>query len=113
GCWPTGSARDRDVAPPSTTRRRGTDEMLVDSHCHLDAPEFDFDSGDVIARARTAGVARQVIPAIGAAGWPKLRDLCAGSEGLFPAYGLHPMFLDDHRPAHLVQLRDWIAREQP
>src|SRR5690606_11706090 len=87
--------------------------MLVDSHCHLDAAEFDGDRDQVVARARAAGVARQVVPAIGAAGWPNLRDLCAGSEGLFPAYGLHPMFLDDHRPEHLAQLRDWIERERP
>ncbi len=87
--------------------------MLVDSHCHLDAAEFDRDRGDVVQRARAAGVVRQVVPAIGAAGWPKLRDLCAGMDGLFPAYGLHPMFLGDHRPEHLQQLRDWIERERP
>ena len=87
--------------------------MLLDSHCHLDAAEFDDDREHVLARARTAGVARQVVPAIGAAGWPGLRDLCAGSEGLFPAYGLHPMFLDRHRPEHLAQLRDWIEHERP
>lgn len=87
--------------------------MLVDSHCHLDAAEFDRDRDGVIARARAAGVTRQVLPAIGAAGWPKLRDLCAATEGLFPGYGLHPMFLDDHRPEHLQQLGDWIERERP
>lgn len=87
--------------------------MLLDSHCHLDAAEFDRDRDDVIARARAAGVTRQVVPAIHAAGWPKLRDLCAGADGLFPAYGLHPMFLDDHRPDHLRQLGEWIERERP
>src|SRR3546814_997966 len=87
--------------------------MLVDSHCHVDAGEFDRDRDEVIARARAAGVARQVVPAIHAAGWPKLRDICAGTNGLFPAYGLHPMFLAEHRPEHLSQLRDWIEREHP
>ncbi|WP_417473532.1 TatD family hydrolase [Luteimonas mephitis] len=87
--------------------------MLVDSHCHLDAPEFDRDRDAVVARARAAGVARQVVPAIHAASWPKLRDTCAGAEGLFPAYGLHPMFLAEHRPEHLPRLREWIERERP
>ncbi|RYE72569.1 MAG: TatD family deoxyribonuclease, partial [Oxalobacteraceae bacterium] len=87
--------------------------MLVDSHCHLDAPEFDADRLEVVRRARAAGVTSQVLPAINAAGWPKLRDLCAADPGLFPAYGLHPMFLSDHRPAHLLTLGDWIARERP
>lgn len=87
--------------------------MLVDSHCHLDAAEFDADRPAVIARARAAGVQRQIVPAVDAAGWPKLRDLCAGETGLFPAYGLHPMYLDAHRPEHLLELREWIDRERP
>lgn len=87
--------------------------MLVDSHCHLDAGEFDRDRDAVIARARAAGVTRQVVPAIHATDWPKLRDICTGANGLFPAYGLHPMFLAEHRPEHLSQLREWIERERP
>ena len=86
---------------------------LVDSHSHIDADEFDADRGAVLARARDAGVARQVVPAVDAISWPKLRDVCAQHEGLFPAYGLHPTFLAGHTPQHLAQLRDWIARERP
>jgi TatD DNase family protein len=87
--------------------------VLVDSHCHLDALEFDRDRDAVIARARAAGVSRQVVPAVSAAGWPKLRNICAGTDGLFPAYGLHPMFLQEHRDEHLAELDDWIQRERP
>lgn len=87
--------------------------MLVDSHCHLDASEFDVDRAAVLARAKAAGVHRQIVPAVDAASWPRLRDICAGHEGLFPAYGLHPMCLDAHRPRHLLGLRDWIERERP
>lgn len=88
-------------------------EPLVDSHCHLDAEEFDADRAAVIDRARAAGVMRQVVPAVTAASWPKLRDVCAAQPGLFPAYGLHPMYLAEHRPQHLRDLRDWIEREKP
>lgn len=87
--------------------------MLVDSHCHLDAGEFDRDRDAVVARARAAGVRAQIVPAVDAAGWPKLRDICARGEGLHAAYGLHPMFLDAHRDEHLGQLREWIEREKP
>ncbi|MEQ4576641.1 MAG: TatD family hydrolase [Gammaproteobacteria bacterium] len=86
---------------------------LVDSHCHLDAEEFDPDRDAVLARARRAGVNDQLVPAVAAAGWPKLREICAASPGLHPAYGLHPMFLDAHRHEHLDQLRAWIERERP
>ena len=87
--------------------------MLFDSHSHFDAPEFDADRDAALARARAAGVTRQVVPAITASSWPKLRAVCANDAGLFPAYGLHPMYLADHRPAHLDDLRDWIERERP
>lgn len=87
--------------------------MLVDSHSHLDAAEFDVDRDAVIARALQAGVTRQVLCATDAANWPKLRAVCAGHPGLHGAYGLHPTFLALHRPQHLGQLRDWILRERP
>lgn len=86
---------------------------LVDSHSHLDAPEFDQDRAAVIARAQAAGVTRQVVPAVEAASWPKLRVVCALDQGLHPAYGLHPMYLSSHRPEHLRELGDWIERERP
>ena len=87
--------------------------MLVDSHCHLDAGEFDPDRTQVIARAREAGVLAQVVPAVTAASWPKLRDVCAQAPGLFPAYGLHPVFLAEHAPHHVDELGQWIERERP
>jgi TatD DNase family protein len=87
--------------------------VLTDSHCHLDAQEFDRDRDAVVARARAVGVERQIIPAIDAASWPKLRAVCQHDDGLYPAYGLHPMYLAQHRHAHLRELRAWIESEQP
>jgi TatD DNase family protein len=96
------------MAPDGDGGRR-----LVDTHCHLDDAGFDDDRAAVLARARGAGVRWQVVPAIDAAGWPKLREVCAASPGLLPAYGLHPMLLARHRPEHLALLREWIEREHP
>lgn len=93
-------------------KHRATDVRLIDSHCHLDAGEFDDDRDQVIARARGAAVA-QIVPAIDAESWPKLRDVCARQPDLFPAYGLHPLLLAKHRPEHLQELRRWIEREKP
>jgi TatD DNase family protein len=87
--------------------------LLVDSHSHFDAAEFDADRADAHARALAAGVHVQIVPAVDAAGWPKLKAVCAQFPGLHPAYGLHPMYLAEHRPEHLNQLRDWIERERP
>lgn len=87
--------------------------MLVDSHSHLDAAEFDADRSDVIARARAAGVGVQVVPAIALSGFAKLRDLCAADPDLHAAYGLHPMYLAEHAPEHIDALRNWVAKERP
>lgn len=86
---------------------------LVDSHCHLDAGEFDPDRDAVVARARAAGVHAQVLPATHADEWPRLREAAASAPGLHAAYGLHPTFLEHHREPHLDELRAWIEREQP
>lgn len=93
--------------------KSGAEMRLIDSHCHFDAAEFDADRAVAHARALAAGVAAQVVPAVDAAGWQKLKEVCAGHSGLFPAYGLHPVFLDAHRPEHLHELRGWIERERP
>lgn len=86
---------------------------LIDSHCHLDAPEFDADRAAVLDEARAAGVWAQVIPAVSAASWPGLQALCAQHADLHPAYGLHPVFLPEHRREHLDQLQGWVQRELP
>jgi TatD DNase family protein len=86
---------------------------LTDSHSHIDAAEFDGDRDAVLARARAAGVTQQIVPAIAFEGFGKLRDPRRGERGLHPAYGLHPMYLDRHRPEHLDALAEWIEREKP
>jgi TatD DNase family protein len=86
---------------------------LVDSHSHLDAPEFDADRDAVLARARAAGVVAQIVPAVAAAGWPALRALARAHPDLKPAYGLHPVYLDAHQPGDLDRLAQWLADERP
>ena len=67
----------------------------------------------MIARARAAGVREEVVPAVTAASWPGLGDAWGVADGLRPAYGLHRVFLDQHRPEHLEELRAWLERERP
>ena len=87
--------------------------MIVDSHCHLDDPEFDRDREAVVARARSAGVQAQIVPAIDRSTWEKTREACATAPGLYPAYGLHPLLLGKHREEHLDDLAEWLERERP
>jgi len=86
---------------------------LFDSHSHLDAPEFEHDRSAVVARAQAEGVKQQLLPAVEFASWSNLKDVCAQYSGLYPAYGLHPMYLASHRPEHIPALRTWIETEKP
>ncbi|MEN8167889.1 MAG: TatD family hydrolase [Pseudomonadota bacterium] len=86
---------------------------LIDSHCHFDDESFDTDRPRALRRAHQAGVREQVIPAVKAAWWPRIRQLCLDYPELHATYGLHPMYLADHLPEDLASLRDWAAREKP
>ena len=77
----------------------------IDTHCHLDAGEFDADRGAVIARARAAGVRAMVIPAVEPANFDAVREL-ARSQGFHYALGIHPLFVDRVQEADLDRLRD-------
>jgi TatD DNase family protein len=88
-----------------------SDVILIDSHSHLDVDAFAADRAEVVRRAHAAGVLRQIVPAIAESGWNNLRATCAEFPGIHPAYGLHPMYLAEHRPMHLALLREWIGRD--
>ncbi|MEL6584702.1 MAG: TatD family hydrolase [Pseudomonadota bacterium] len=64
---------------------------LVDSHCHLDFPDFDDERAEVVARARAAGVTRMVTICTRPSAEPKVRAIAEAHEGVFYAAGLHPM----------------------
>ncbi len=86
--------------------------QLIDSHCHLDDDRFDAERDELISEAARLGVTRLVVPATSANRWDKIRQLCLRHDGLYPAYGLHPMFIEQHQLAHLRELDEWLAREQ-
>ena len=65
--------------------------MICDTHCHLDGEEFNDDRDAVVARAREAGVARVLIPAIDLKSCQTVLDTCAHYPGYcYPMLGLHP-----------------------
>jgi TatD DNase family protein len=85
--------------------------VWIDTHCHLDAPEFDRDRAAVLARARAAGVAMQVLPAVMAANFDTVRQL-AHAHGLAYALGIHPLYVDRSDDADLDILADALARHR-
>lgn len=86
---------------------------IIDTHCHLDCPEFEPDREAVLARARAAGVTALLIPAIHRAGWDGLRELCARHPDLHPALGLHPVYLARHQDRDITALERALADTRP
>ena len=86
---------------------------LFDSHCHIDVAEFDDDRQQVLAEARRGGVNGILVPGVQRATWPSLLTLCNSDPNLYPALGLHPVYLDAHRDEDLPALAEQIARTRP
>ena len=83
---------------------------LIDSHTHLDFADFDADRHEVLSRSRELGVQRMVVLGVYQQNWQRLWDLVQQDADLYAAFGLHPVYLDDHRPADLIELGDWLTR---
>jgi TatD DNase family protein len=66
--------------------------MWIDTHCHLDATEFDDDRDAVRQAALAAGVTRCVIPAVQRAHWADVAQL-AERHGDAYALGIHPLYV--------------------
>jgi TatD DNase family protein len=78
--------------------------MLIDTHCHLDASEFQADRQAVIERAAARGVNCIVIPAVAAFNFDAVRDLAQSFTGGVYALGIHPICVPDAQEADLAEL---------
>jgi len=81
--------------------------MWIDTHCHLDADEFDRDRDAVVARARAAGVSMVVMPAGHIDEREKAAEVAA-QHGFAYALGIHPLWLADAEPADIERLRAMV-----
>lgn len=83
--------------------------LLIDTHCHLDAREFDADRAQVMERARHAGVASLVLPAVDVASFEKVRALAHEvSVGAY-AVGIHPMYVRHSGDNDLALLDEFVC----
>ena len=77
---------------------------IVDSHCHLDFPDFKDELPEVIARAHAAGVSRMVTICTKLHNEPNVRAIAEAYPGVFYAAGIHPMSAADQPLVTLDQL---------
>jgi len=82
---------------------------LVDTHCHLNLPEFERDRAEVLGRAAVAGLEAMVIPAVDLVTSRGAVGLAEQNDSLFAAVGIHPHAADDWSEASRLELRS-LAR---
>ncbi|MCB1734006.1 MAG: TatD family hydrolase [Chromatiaceae bacterium] len=87
--------------------------QLFDTHCHIDVEEFDDDRVQVLQAARSVGVRDLLVPAVMRSTWPGLVALCAADAHLHAALGMHPVYLNRHRPEDVDALADAVASQPP
>ena len=83
----------------------------IDTHCHLDAPEFNVNRAEVRHRARAAGVEQIVIPAVEVRNFDDVRNL-AHAESDSYCLGIHPLYVDRALPDSLAQLDQQLQQHQ-
>jgi TatD DNase family protein len=85
--------------------------MWIDTHCHLDAAEFDADRDAVRAHARAQGVSLCVIPAVARAHWAGVAQLAQRHADAY-ALGIHPLYVPQAGDGDLLALDAALSERQ-
>lgn len=84
--------------------------MLIDTHIHLDAPEFDLDRAAVLLAARQAGVQHFIVPGVARDNFAAVQALATDNPDVSYALGIHPLYVAGARPEDLEQLDAALAQ---
>lgn len=84
--------------------------LLIDSHCHLDFPDFDQDRQAVIQQAQQHGIWRFIIAGTSRKFWPRLWQVVEQEASCYGALGLHPYFTQQHHSSDLQLLRQQLIQ---
>ena len=82
---------------------------IIDSHCHLDAREFDAERERLMTEARQCGVGGFVVPAVGALNFDQVAGLSREHDDVCHAYGIHPLFVQQAQEVHLDLLEQRLG----
>ena len=86
---------------------------IIDTHCHLDVADFDSDRNKVLDSCRAMGISKIIVPAIQSRTWPNLLELCRNETELYPALGLHPIFINQHQGDDIYKLDQLLETSNP
>ncbi len=78
--------------------------QLIDTHCHLDAKEFELDRAAVIQQSVATGVDMMVVPAVALENFNQVALLAKENKHCSYALGIHPMSIDEAKPDDIARL---------
>ncbi|MDI1361440.1 TatD family hydrolase [Methylotenera sp.] len=87
--------------------------MLIDTHCHLDAAEFNADRNDIALQALQQGVSSIVIPAVARDNFDTVIQVCQKHKHCVYALGIHPMYVNDATLEDIETLKTYIVENNP
>lgn len=88
---------------------------FIDSHCHIDGPEYDSDRDEVIARARDSGVTTMLNVGTGdphSGAFERAVDLAEKHDDIYAAVGVHPHDAKLFGDAAELRLLDLVKQSQ-
>jgi len=87
--------------------------MLIDTHCHLDAAEFNADRNDIAMLALQQGISNIVIPSVARDNFDTVIQVCQKHKHCVYALGIHPMYVDSAALEDLETLKTYIVENNP
>lgn len=82
----------------------GAGVMLVDSHCHLDFPDFAEERDAVVARAHAAGIGTMLTISTRLDQFPGVRAIAEAYDDVWCSVGAHPHEATDHAATTIAEL---------
>lgn len=82
---------------------------IIDTHCHLDAAEFDADREQALNEAIASGVSAIVIPAVTPDNFAHVAALSQQYPQCCYALGMHPMYVDNISPSDVARLSALVS----
>ena len=84
---------------------------IIDSHAHIDFPDFDNDRDALFQQMRTAGIKNVLIPGVSADKWQRQIEV-AKQYGCYYALGIHPWYSSNVSTANMCDLTAMLTRHK-
>ncbi|WP_340610459.1 TatD family hydrolase [Xenorhabdus bharatensis] len=87
--------------------------MFIDTHCHFDFSPFSGDETASLERARQVGVEKIIVPTVSQVYFQRVADLAAKYQAIYVAFGLHPLYINEHHDTDLECLEQKLKEKLP